>query len=221
MSAPARIGHMQGVRWGEILPAPAPEEGPSICPHQHRRSELQKVRGASLCPHQRRRRTCKECGGASICPQERMQGVQGASFCPHQRERSTCKDCGGRASARTSASGALARSAAWRRMSRCARCRTGWRSSGKMLLAQVGRGETVDNHANMTEYMGHIWDIFGTYMGHMTYKGQRRWTTRAIDHSGLGITSTKSVCILPQHLLQSCSRKKCMLVPVQKWLFTK
>ena len=59
----------------------------------------------------------------------------------------------------------------------------------------VGRGETVDHHAKMTEYMGHIWDVYGTYMGHMTYKGQRRWTTRAIDHSGLGITSTKSVYI--------------------------
>jgi hypothetical protein len=80
MSAPARIGHMQGVRWGEILPAPAPEEGPSICPHQRRRSE------------------CKNCGGRASARTsaegEHARSAEGRA----SARRSECKECRGRIS---------------------------------------------------------------------------------------------------------------------------
>jgi len=55
---------MQGVRGGEHLPAPAPEERvPGVRGREHLPAPApeEECGGGSICQHQRRRSTCKEC----------------------------------------------------------------------------------------------------------------------------------------------------------------
>ena len=168
----ARTNPRKLVRRGRVKKKPR-----SVCPHQRQRSKCKECGGASICQHQRIRSRYKECGGATsarTAHQEQMQGVRGV-----------------RASASTSAEGADARSAATRRMSRC---RPGWRSSEKVLMALVSSSsagrERIEAGCEETTALPvskprcyHVKNMQSmTCKGCTTSRpGLSRWTTYAID----------------------------------------